>query len=149
MVVITNYHKLGGLKKELYALEVLENKTPKSRWPGHIPSRDSKGESSASLRFWWPSGFPWLHHSNSVSVFTWPAPIYLFSLCIFYKIRTSVIVSRTFPFFFFGCTHGIWKFLGLGIEFKPQMQTTPQLKQHWILNPLHQTRNRTHAFAMT
>ena len=36
---------------------------------------------------------------------------------------------------FFGCNHSMWKFPGPGTESEPQFQPTPQLQQHWILNP--------------
>ena len=33
---------------------------------------------------------------------------------------------------------------GPGIESEPQLQPTPQLRQHQILNPLRSARDRTH-----
>ena len=41
-------------------------------------------------------------------------------------------------FFFFGCTHGMWRFPGQGPK--------PQLRRHWILNPLRQKGKSLHAF---
>lgn len=41
--------------------------------------------------------------------------------------------------FFFGCTHGLWKFpRGLGIESEAHLWPMSQLPQNQIFNPLHQ-----------
>ena len=32
----------------------------------------------------------------------------------------------------YGCTCGIWKFLGQGVKLEPQLGPTPQPRQHWI-----------------
>ena len=52
-------------------------------------------------------------------------------------------------FFFFPHTHGTWKVPGPQTEFKPQLQLSPQLQQHRVLNPLHRAGDGTCASTAT
>ena len=59
------------------------------------------------------------------------------------KINSWFYIDRVlFFFFFFSCTHGIWKFLGQELNLSHTCDLW-QLQQCWILNPLHWARDQT------
>lgn len=91
------YHKLDGLKQQVYCLIVLETRSPKSKCQiGHAPSENCRRESSPFHGLSATFNIPWLAAPALKSMLLLSQGILLLCLCVSSILIRTLVILRTF-----------------------------------------------------